>query len=286
LEYAPERLREVESRLETISNLKKKYGDSITKVNEFLLQTERDLLASENSGIKKEELESRKRALRNELGEIAEKISRTRLSVTRTMEDGVKRELRDLGMDQVNFVISIKQTPSSDGLKLSDGGSYLHNLFGIDDVEFLISTNPGEPLLPLSRIASTGEISRIMLAIKSSLSRIDRIPVMVFDEIDIGVGGRTGEIIGKKLWKLAQKRQVICVTHLPQIAVYGDNHYKVFKETSSGRTLSELSELKGEARLKELGMMMTGAKLSALSTQTARELKQSADKWKNQQKLS
>jgi DNA repair protein RecN (Recombination protein N) len=125
-----------------------------------------------------------------------------------------------------------------------------------------------------------------MLAIKSSLSRIDRIPVMVFDEIDIGVGGRTGEIIGKKLWKLAQKRQVICVTHLPQIAVYGDNHYKVFKETSSGRTLSELSELKGEARLKELGMMITGAKLSALSTQTARELKQSADKWKNQQKLS
>jgi DNA repair protein RecN (Recombination protein N) len=145
----------------------------------------------------------------------------------------------------------------------------------------MAATNPGEPLKPLARIASTGEISRFMLALKSALAEADTIPVLIFDEIDIGIGGRSGEVIGRKLSSLAQSHQVICVTHLPQIAAFADAHYRVSKQSAGSRTTSTITALQGEARLHELAVMIGGPGYTASSLDTARELIQRASTCKS-----
>jgi len=147
-------------------------------------------------------------------------------------------------------------------------------------VEFRVSTNPGEPLKPLVKIASTGEISRFTLALKGALSEVDKIPVLIFDEIDIGVGGRSGDILGKKLWALARNHQVICVTHLPQIAVYADAHFAVQKQVAGQHTYSKLIRLLKESRVNELAVMLAGPAYSAIALKNARELLQKAHGWK------
>ncbi len=152
---------------------------------------------------------------------------------------------------------------------------------GADEVVFMASTNPGEPLKALDKIASTGEISRFMLALKSALAEADTIPVLIFDEIDIGVGGRSGEVIGRKLWQLSRNHQVICVTHLPQIAVFADAHYNVSKRSTGERTVSTIEVLQGESRLKELAVMIAGSQYTASSLDAATELIQKAEAWKS-----
>jgi DNA repair protein RecN (Recombination protein N) len=144
----------------------------------------------------------------------------------------------------------------------------------------MVATNPGEPLKPLARIASTGELSRFMLALKGALANEDNIPVLIFDEIDIGVGGRSGEIIGKKLWLLSRGRQVLCVTHLPQIAAFADAHCRVQKGLQGTRTLSTLEVLEDRARIEELAVMLAGVQYTETALKNAREMAQKATKWK------
>jgi DNA repair protein RecN (Recombination protein N) len=144
----------------------------------------------------------------------------------------------------------------------------------------MASTNPGEPAKPLAKIASTGEMSRFMLALKSAFSEADNIPVLIFDEIDIGVGGRSGELIGKKLWTLARHRQVICITHLAQIAAYADAHFTISKVLSGERALSKLEKLEGDSTLKELAMMLSGPQPTDKAFGNAQELVQKAKEWK------
>jgi len=191
-----------------------------------------------------------------------------------------RKELKDLNMSQVEFEVDINQVQAQEGIPFPNGETYAFSNEGVDTVEFIASTNPGEPLKPLTKIASTGELSRFMLALKGALSQADSIPVFVFDEIDIGVGGRSGEIIGKKLWLLAQNRQVICVTHLPQIAAFADAHYSVHKEVSGARTLSMLETFQGESRIKEIATMLAGPQYTETSLDNARELMQKAENWK------
>jgi DNA repair protein RecN (Recombination protein N) len=148
-------------------------------------------------------------------------------------------------------------------------------------VEFMASTNPGEPLKPLVRIASTGEISRFMLALKCALAEADTTPVLIFDEIDIGIGGRSGEIIGRKLWNLSRNHQVICVTHLPQIAAFADTHFTVTKASSGSRTTSHIDALKSDTVLNELAIMLAGPEFTDSSLKAAEELRQKASEWKN-----
>jgi len=143
-----------------------------------------------------------------------------------------------------------------------------------------VSTNPGEPLKPLARIASTGEMSRFLLALKGVLSEADDIPVLVFDEIDIGIGGRSGDVVGRKLSRLARSHQVICITHLPQIAAYADSHHHVRKEVADGHTLSQLETLKSDARLAELAAMLSGPDYTQTSLESAKELVERAEAWK------
>ncbi len=192
----------------------------------------------------------------------------------------VKKELDDLDMSGVEFTVSVSREPDAGGLQLPDGITYAFSVDGVDTVEFMASTNPGEPLKPLARIASTGEISRFTLALKGALSEADNIPVLIFDEIDIGVGGRSGETIGKKLWTLARNHQVICVTHLPQIAAFADSHFSVHKEVSGERTLSIIEPLDDDSRDRELAAMLAGSRITRSSMNSARELLQNAADWK------
>ena len=164
---------------------------------------------------------------------------------------------------------------------MPEAGSYAFTKEGVDIIELEAATNPGEPLKPLAVIASTGEISRFMLALKSALAEADNTPVLIFDEIDIGVGGRSGEVVGKKLWGIARDRQAICITHLPQIAVLADSHYSVHKEASGSRTTSIIEELRGDARTEEITVMLSGLQPTEIATDNARELIEKAASWKD-----
>lgn len=280
LEYDPKRLEEIESRLELIRNLKRKYGQTIAEVLHYLRRVEGELEGLSHSSQRRAELEEMCSSLKEEMGRIGFELSGERSQAARKLVTEVRKELKDLNMSQVEFEVDINQVQSQEGIFSPNGETYAFNNEGVDTVEFIASTNPGEPLKPLTKIASTGELSRFMLALKGAFSQADSIPVFVFDEIDIGVGGRSGEIIGKKLWLLAQNRQVICVTHLPQIAAFADAHYSVHKEVSGARTLSMLETFQGETRIEELATMLAGPQYTETSLDNARELMQKAEIWK------
>ena len=280
LEYDPNRLEEVELRLELIRNLKRKYGQTIAEVLDYLNRTEKELETLSSSSERRAQLDERRSCLKEEMGGVAFELSGARSQAAKRLVSEVKKELHDLNMSQVEFDVSITQSKASEGISFPDGENYAFSSQGVDTVEFIASTNPGEPLKPLTKIASTGEISRFTLALKGALCEADHIPVLIFDEIDIGVGGRSGEVIGKKLWALAQNRQVICVTHLPQIAAFADAHYGIHKEAVGERTLSMLETLEGEPRVKEVAAMIGGRQYSETSLDNARELIQKAESWK------
>ena len=280
LEHDPARLEEAESRLELVRDLKRKYGQGIADILSYEKEAATELEGISHSSERRLELEETCARLKQEMGQLAAQLSETRSQATTTLKKGVEQELQDLNMPQVEFEVSISQTPDPDGIPYPDGQTHAFNSDGADIVEFLASTNPGEPLKPLARIASTGETSRFMLALKGVLSEADSIPVLVFDEIDIGVGGRSAEVIGKKLWTLARHHQTICVTHLPQITAFADAHYRVQKEVSGDRTVSRLEVLEGGARTEEMAAMLAGSQITETSLKNARELMERAESWK------
>jgi DNA repair protein RecN (Recombination protein N) len=280
LEDDPARLDEIVNRLEAIAGLKRKYGKTIADILDYLARAERELDDVQSSAERRAALEKGIAGLKGEMGDIASRLSSERAEAAVRLTGSVKSELRDLSMSSVEFEVHIGRQPADDGIPLPDGKTYAVANGGVDTVEFLVSTNPGEPLRPLARIASTGEISRFTLALKGALSGVDNIPVLIFDEIDIGIGGRSGEIIGEKLCRLARDRQVICVTHLPQIAAFADAHFSVHKEVSGSRTLSLLQNLDDEPRIRELAEMLAGPQYTATSLKGAREIRLKAEAWK------
>jgi DNA repair protein RecN (Recombination protein N) len=279
LEYDPNRLEEIESRLELIRSLKRKYGQTISEVLAYQTKAQKELDEVAGSEERSAQLKETAAVLKEGMGQIAHRLSAERAKAAAKLTGEVKRELNELNMTQVEFQVSLSQEKDEDGIPLTDG-RYAFTNEGIDRVEFMASTNPGEPLKPLAKIASTGELSRFTLALKGALTEADHIPVLIFDEIDIGVGGRSGEIIGKKLSSLARNHQVVCVTHLPQIAAFADAHFSVHKELAGTRTLSMLESLEDEARLKELAIMLAGAQYSQTALDNARELRHKAESWK------
>ncbi|MFC1907628.1 DNA repair protein RecN [Chloroflexota bacterium] len=280
LEYDPQRLEAVESRLELINSLKRKYGQTIAEILTCLEQAEGQLEEISHSTERRVHLEEKRGNLTTEMGGVASALSEARIQAAEELVIKVKGELQDLNMSQVDFQISITQQPSENGIPLTDGVYYTFTKDGIDQVEFMASTNPGEPLKPLAKIASTGEISRFMLALKGALSEADNIPVLIFDEIDIGIGGRSGEIIGEKLCTLARNRQVICVTHLPQIAAFADTQYSIHKESVGDRTLSLIETLDGESKVREIAVMLSGPGKFEAYIDNARELILKSNEWK------
>jgi DNA repair protein RecN (Recombination protein N) len=282
LNFDPPRLEEVQARLELIRGLKRKYGGSVEEVLRYLAKAEGELEGLTYSGERREKLETEKEQLKKEMGNLAARLSRERGKAAKKLAAVVKKELAELNMGRVDFDISITQELSPEGIPLPDGKSYRYSASGVDDIIFMASTNPGEPLKPLDKIASTGEISRFLLALKSALAEADTIPVLIFDEIDIGIGGRSGEVIGKKLWNLARHHQVICVTHLPQIAAFADAQYRVSKQTTGERTVSTIEPIEGEARFRELAVMIAGARYTPTALTAARELIEKAENWKKE----
>lgn len=280
LEYDPNRLEEIESRLELIRSLKRKYGQNVSEVLAYLVKAQKELDEVSHSAERSAQLKESTTSLKQEMGQIASQLSSERSKAAKKLMTEVKKGLNDLNMPQVEFEVAISQEKTQEGIPLSDGESYAFGNEGVDSVEFMASTNPGEPLKPLAKIASTGELSRFTLALKGALSEADNIPVLIFDEIDIGIGGRSGEIIGRKLSSLTRSHQVVCVTHLPQIAAFADAHFSVHKEVSGARTLSMLEHLEDEARLKELAIMIAGIQYTETSLTNARELMHKAETWK------
>jgi DNA repair protein RecN (Recombination protein N) len=280
LAFDPQRLEEVQTRLELIKNLKRKYGGSIEDVLTYQAKAEKELEGIDFSAERRDQIGTSVRQLKTEMGEIGWRLSEKRIEAGQKLSDDVRKELADLDMPQVDFSVAITREKSAEGIPCPDGESYRFTGNGVDDVAFMAATNAGEPLKPLDRIASTGEISRFMLALKSALAEADTIPVLIFDEIDIGVGGRSGEIIGRKLWGLSRNHQVICVTHLPQIAVFADAHFHVSKRSAGDRTVSNIEILKDDARLNELAEMISGPRYSENSLKAAGELVGKAESWK------
>ena len=280
LEYDPGRLEEVEQRLDFIRSLKRKYGQTINEVLGYLEKAESELEGLFRSSERHAALEVTCYRLKEDMGRMAFELSGARSQAAKKLAAEVEKELQDLDMSQVDFEVSIGQVQDDKGVPFPDGKNYAFNNNGADDVEFIAATNPGEPHKPLAKIGSTGELSRFMLALKGVLSEADNIPVLVFDEIDIGVGGRSGEIIGKKLWALSRRHQTICVTHLPQIAAFADEHYRVQKEVTGERTLSKLETLQDDSRIEELAVMLGGSQYTGTSLDNARELVEKARVWK------
>ncbi len=253
----PQRLDEVESRLSLIDRLRKKYGDNIREILDYKREAEQELQRLYSIDEKTEFIEKRLKELSEGLEELTLQLSERRKETARILQKEIERVLYELAFKNSVFIIDIKEAPLS--------------ATGRDSVEFLFSANPGHPPKALSKVASGGEISRVMLALKSLLASFDRVPLMVFDEVDAGIGGMTAESVARKLKFLSRTHQVICITHLPQIASKADHHLLVEKEEASGGTRVRIRELDYEQRLREIARMLSGSVTDA-SLQHAREL--------------
>jgi DNA repair protein RecN (Recombination protein N) len=255
VEYDPERLTRVEERLGLIHDLRRKYGDSIEEILAFAEAARRELDAISHGEERIEQLRAEEERLLHSVGESAAELSAARQQAGERLAEAVEGELADLGMEKTRFTVQLSRSQAEDGIYV--GGERLAcDERGIDRLEFLIAPNVGEELKPLSKIASGGETSRLMLALKTVLSAADATPTLIFDEIDQGIGGRMGGVVGRKLWHLTPTHQVLCVTHLPQIAGYGDAHYKVEKGEKDGRTVAGVQLLGGVERPEELAQML------------------------------
>lgn len=263
VEFDPYRLEEVEKRLHEIKTLKRKYGNSIEEILSLLSDIERELSGFDDRETRIADLEREYEKLRESLQQVSAKLSRERQQCAEGFETQLTKELGMLGMEKTHFRVDFKRAGTEE---------HPFTPRGIDKIEFLIAPNPGEPLKPLSRIASGGEISRLMLALKTLLGEADRIPTMVFDEIDTGIGGKIAEIVGKKLQHIAAAHQVICITHLPQIASKGATHFHVEKYTEIDRTLTAIQRLSHQERLDEIARMLGGETLTPTTLQHAREM--------------
>jgi len=259
LAFEPQQLDEIEARLALIENLKRKYGATIDDILAFAEQAEAELENIVTASDRIAELEERLNALRREAGQRAWALHQRREEAAQRLARQVEAELRDLRMAGARLKVDLRLRPDPKGLPLPNGQTVAYGPTGVDEAEFLLAPNPGEGFKPLARIASGGEMARIMLALKNVLAQADPVPTLIFDEIDQGIGGRVGAIVGEKLWRLARHHQVLCVTHLPQLAAFGDSHFKVSKVVREGRTRTQVQPLTTrEARVHELAAMLGG----------------------------
>ncbi len=270
IEFNPRRLDQVEERLALITTLKRKYGDSIAAVLEFAENARTELETITHAGERIEELAAEQDKLRSELARIGQALAARRRQAADKMEGLIEGELTDLRMSGARFRVDFQSEADPAGLPLADGSIVAFGPYGLERIEFLIAPNPGEGFKPLVKIASGGETSRLMLALQNVLAGADQVPTLIFDEIDQGIGGRVGTTVGEKLWTLARRHQVLCITHLPQLAVFGEQHFRVEKQVDGGRTTTQVAALQGEARVIELAQMM--GEVSEGTLHSAREL--------------
>ncbi|MCC8159763.1 MAG: DNA repair protein RecN [Oscillospiraceae bacterium] len=263
VEFDEQTLNDIEERLDLISKLKRKYGGSIEEILEYLAKAESDLNEIMLSDEKTNELKAELKSINKDLSEKGRILSERRKKAALTLEKAIEKSLGELNMEKSRFCVKVD----------SDNAFYEN---GMDKVEFLISTNPGEPLKPLAKIASGGELSRVMLAIKSILADSDGVDTLIFDEIDTGVSGKAALSIAKKLSDIGANKQVICITHLPQLAAAADNHYLISKDTDGDMARTTLTELDEEGRENELARIIDGGEVTETALSHAREMLKNA----------
>ncbi len=257
----PERLCEIEERIELIKSLERKYGKGEEAIMRYRDAAEDELKRLDLTDERLHSLETDLNEKEDMLSQAALALSEKRKHVAKMIEELVKKELKELAFIDAEFRIDIRQESITSS--------------GFDRVEFLFSANPGEPPKPLLKIASGGELSRVMLALKSILADVDNMPILIFDEVDAGIGGRTAESVGKKLKKISNKHQVLCTTHLPQIASLGDFHLQIKKRQKNGKVYVEVKEISGRERQDEIARMLSG-KITDASLKHAQELLRNA----------
>lgn len=268
LEYDPGRLSAIEERLNEIQQLKRKYGKTITEILEYANKIEEEIETLQNKETHIGKLEKEIDKLKNELQLEAEALSNVRKQIAESLTIFIHKELKELYMEKTVFEVRIN----------TDADFFTNN--GADRIEFYLSTNPGEPLKPLSKIASGGELSRIMLALKSIFSKHQGVTSIIFDEVDTGVSGRVAQAIAEKIHKVAVNSQVLCISHLPQVAAMADTHLFIAKSINEGRTKTTVKALDETEKIKEIGRMISGVEITDLTKEHARELLQLASKIK------
>jgi len=273
------RLEEVETRLDTLRRLKRKYGGSLESVIAHLESVDHELLQIGNISDHILETETKIFELRNELISLTIKLSEKRRETAEIFAKKVEKELGSLKMDQTRFQILIQEIPANEitdpylNFSLENKAIAITET-GIDRATFMIAPNVGEVLKPLADIASGGELSRVVLALKAILAETESVETIIFDEVDAGIGGGVAEVVGEKLSSLSRYHQIICITHLPQIAKFGDHHFKISKHISSGRTRTIIQPLDKELRIKEIARMLGGKKMTKVTLDHAVEMLQ------------
>ncbi|HEX2988783.1 MAG TPA: DNA repair protein RecN [Chloroflexota bacterium] len=280
VEDDPQQLNLVEERIELIHELKRKYGRTLADVINYCRDAEAKLERLSNLAFYLGDLQEKEGGLLDRLGKLASRLSSSRKAAAGQLAEEVQRELGALNMGGTRFQVSFSTIDDPHGVVYETNGSESGNggarvafdATGVDRVEFLVAPNPGEEPKPLAKVASGGEMARLMLALKTILCKADAIPTLVFDEIDVGVGARSGTRVGEKLWMLTEDHQVLCITHMPQIACMADRHLSVAKLVEGGRTHTAVRALEGRQRVQELAAMLAGTAEFASAVASAEEL--------------
>jgi len=274
IEMDPEELVKLRERQQSISMLKKKYGGSVKSILEHRKEIGEELNAIEDSGTNISGLEEKLQKVHENCSASAVKLSRKRKDSVKKVEKDVKNILEFLGISHPEFEVKIDNQiaeDEEDNLRI-ENNNYKFNSDGYDFVEFYISMNLGESPKPLAKIASGGEISRVMLALKTVLAKTDKLPILIFDEIDTGVSGQIAQKVGQAMKSLAENHQIIAITHLPQIASQADHHFVVQKEISGDRVISFIKEIDYEKRIVEVAKLLSGENITEASLKGAKEL--------------
>jgi DNA repair protein RecN (Recombination protein N) len=280
LSFRPERLEELEGRLADIGKLKKKYGAGIEDVLARLGEDQDKLSRLETWEEDKGEIENRIAVMEAELLSAALAMSEKRKAAAAGLQSKIEAIVRTLGMPNARFYARVGRK-DTDGRRPDIGPRPVVGPYGVDEVEFLIAPNPGESAKPLARIASGGELSRVALAAKTVLAGTDSVDCLIFDEVDAGIGGEVAVAVGEHLKELGKAKQVFCITHLASIAVRADNHYRVEKDISGGRTTTRLSRMEGRVRAEEIARMLAGDPREEASIAHATELLRKYGNWRD-----
>ncbi|MGM9607774.1 MAG: DNA repair protein RecN [Oscillospiraceae bacterium] len=271
-DFSPGELDEVESRLDVIFRLRKKYGNSVEEMLDYLDRSKKELEQIQDSGDTLLHLEQKLDKAKKEAREKGERLSEQRKQAAAALQERIQTELAQLDMPKVRFAVQFSPKDCQDGMDAT----------GLDQVRFLMSANVGEDLKPIARIASGGELARVMLALKSVLAENDDVSTLIFDEVDTGVSGRAARKVAEKMADIAASKQVLCVTHLPQIAAMADTHFSVEKGERDGRTFTRVERLTPERRREELARLTGGAEVTPIQLESAGQLLEEAQKYRNQ----
>jgi DNA repair protein RecN (Recombination protein N) len=289
IDFDPQRIEAIEDRITVLRMIQRKYRATINELIQRANQANEEIERLEHSAEHIAQLEQQEQLLRRKTGQIAQQLSKKRADSANLLSHAVEQSAHDLAMPHVRFQVQQQTIPAIDGIIITlpngDSQTVAYERTGIDKVEFLIAPNPGEELKSLAKTASGGEGSRLFLALKAVLSQVDTVETMVFDEVDTGVGGRAGFVVGEKLWHISRHHQVLCISHLAQVATFGDSHFAITKRISAERTATQVTLLSQHDRIDEIAAMLDGHPVTDQSRLVARDMIHRAQQLKSSQTI-